>query len=111
MDFLGTGTGSRRKEKAGLIHRLKDLFSKGSTNTVTQFFSRPLSPAECGNRFALHQNGRHFIVLNEAGETIEDLEAEANQAKLEATLKQWTRSTIKQIEDRRGASDQTAIRA
>jgi len=37
--------------------------------------------------------------LNEAGETIEDLEAEDNQAKLETTLKQWMRTKIKQIED------------
>lgn len=41
----------------------------------------------------------HFIALNEAGETIEDLEAVDNQAKLEATLKQWMRTRIKQIED------------
>jgi hypothetical protein len=45
----------------------------------------------------------HFIALNEAGETIEDLEAKGNQAKLEATLKQWMRSKIKQVEDRRTA--------
>ena len=43
----------------------------------------------------------HFIVLNEAGETIEDLEAAGNQAKLEATLKQWMTTKIKQIEDER----------
>ena len=43
----------------------------------------------------------HFIPLNEAGETIEDLEAQDNQAKLEATLKQWMRAKIRQIEDRR----------
>jgi hypothetical protein len=41
----------------------------------------------------------HFIALNEAGETIEDLEAEDNQAKLETTLTQWMRTKIKQIED------------
>ena len=45
----------------------------------------------------------HFIPLNDAGETIEDLEAQDNQAKLEATLKQWMRAKIKQIEARRGA--------
>jgi hypothetical protein len=36
----------------------------------------------------------HFIALNEAGETIEDLETQNNQAKLEVTLKQWMRSKI-----------------
>ena len=46
----------------------------------------------------------HFIALNEAGETIEDLEAQDNQAKLEATLKQWMRAKIKQIEDERAPS-------
>ena len=46
----------------------------------------------------------HFIPLNEAGDTIEDLEAQGNQAKLEATLKQWMRSKINQIEDRRAVS-------
>jgi hypothetical protein len=46
----------------------------------------------------------HFIALNEAGETIEDLEAEGNQAKLEATLKQWMRFKITQMQDQRTAS-------
>jgi hypothetical protein len=41
----------------------------------------------------------HFIALNDAGETIEDLEAQGNQAKLEATVKQWIKTRIKQIED------------
>ncbi|HXD33762.1 MAG TPA: hypothetical protein VN643_21760 [Pyrinomonadaceae bacterium] len=45
----------------------------------------------------------HYIPLNEAGETIEDLEAEGNQAKLESTLKQWMKTKIKQIEERRAA--------
>jgi hypothetical protein len=48
----------------------------------------------------------HFIALNEAGETIEDLEAQDNQAKLEATLKHWMRAKIKQIENRRSAITQ-----
>ena len=41
----------------------------------------------------------HFIALNDAGETIEDLEVRGNQAKLEATVKQWLRTKIKEIED------------
>lgn len=45
----------------------------------------------------------HYIPLNEAGETIADLEAKGNQARLEATLKAWMRAKIKQIEDRRAA--------
>jgi hypothetical protein len=46
----------------------------------------------------------HYIALNEAGQTIEDLEAEGNQAKLEATLKEWMKGKIKQIEEQRAAS-------
>jgi hypothetical protein len=43
----------------------------------------------------------HFIPLNEAGETIQDLEAQDNQAKLEQTLKQWMRTKINEIEEAR----------
>ena len=46
----------------------------------------------------------HYIPLNEAGETIADLEAKGNQATLEASLKAWMRAKIKQIEDRRAKS-------
>jgi len=40
----------------------------------------------------------HFIPLNEAGETVADLEAQENQAKLEDSLKKWLRSKISQLE-------------
>lgn len=53
----------------------------------------------------------HLIALNDAGETIEDLEALDNQARLEATLKQWMRAEIKQIEDRRGVPAATSASA
>ena len=43
----------------------------------------------------------HFIPLNEAGETIEELELEDNQAKAEETLKQWLRTKIREIEKER----------
>ncbi len=43
----------------------------------------------------------HFIPLNEAGETIEELELEDNQAKVENTLKQWLRNKITEIEEER----------
>ena len=46
----------------------------------------------------------HFIALNDAGETIEDLEAQDNQGKLEATVKHWLRARIKQLEDERAPS-------
>jgi hypothetical protein len=40
----------------------------------------------------------HFIALNEAGETIDSLESEDNQHKLEETVKAWLRAKIKEIE-------------
>jgi hypothetical protein len=43
----------------------------------------------------------HFIPLNEAGETIEDLEAQNSQWRLEATLKRWMRGKIAEIEEAR----------
>jgi hypothetical protein len=47
----------------------------------------------------------HFISLNEAGETIEDLEAEDNQAKLEQEVGDWLRAKIKEIEEERATQD------
>jgi hypothetical protein len=46
----------------------------------------------------------HAIPLNEAGDTVESLELENNQTKLEETLKQWMRAKIKQIEAARLAA-------
>ena len=43
----------------------------------------------------------HYIPLNDSGETIEDLEAQDNQAKLEATLKSWMKAKIKEIDEAR----------
>ena len=43
----------------------------------------------------------HFIVLNDDGETIEDLEREDNQAKLEREIGAWLRARIKEIEEER----------
>ena len=43
----------------------------------------------------------HFIPLNEQGETIEDLEAEDNEAKLERKVGDWLRARINEIEEER----------
>lgn len=51
----------------------------------------------------------HFIPLNETGETIADLEAQDNQGRLEATLKQWMKAKIKQIEERRAKLTTTSL--
>jgi hypothetical protein len=43
----------------------------------------------------------HFIPLNEAGDTIDDLEAGDNEAKLERNVRDWLRARIKEIEAHR----------
>lgn len=43
----------------------------------------------------------HFIRLNEAGDTIKDLEIEDNEAKLERKVEGWLRTKIGQIEEER----------
>jgi len=43
----------------------------------------------------------HHIPLNEKGETIEDLELEDNDAKLERQMRQWLRMKISEIEEQR----------
>jgi hypothetical protein len=50
----------------------------------------------------------HFIRLDEAGTTIEDLEANDNQAKLEKALKGWLRTKLSEIERQR-ASQTTGL--
>lgn len=52
-------------------------------------------PAECRT----NDVPCHYIPLNEAGETVEDLELEDNQAKMEEKIKEWLRNRIKQIEE------------
>ena len=43
----------------------------------------------------------HFIRLNEAGDTIADLELEDNEPKLERKVEGWLRTKIGQIEEER----------
>jgi hypothetical protein len=43
----------------------------------------------------------HYIPLNEAGETIEDLERTDNQAKLERKVCEWLRAKINELEEER----------
>jgi hypothetical protein len=43
----------------------------------------------------------HFIPLNKDGETIEDLELQDNQAKLEREVSNWLRARINKIEEER----------
>jgi hypothetical protein len=48
----------------------------------------------------------HHIPLTEAGETIEDLEVEDNEAKLERKVRDWLRAKIKEIEEERASLSQ-----
>ena len=50
----------------------------------------------------------HCIPLNEAGDTIEDLESADDQQRLEKTLKRWLRTKIADIELQR-ASQTTGV--
>ena len=43
----------------------------------------------------------HFIPLNTDGETIEDLESQDNQARLERDVSTWLRARIREIEEAR----------
>jgi hypothetical protein len=43
----------------------------------------------------------HFIPLNQDGETIEDLERQDNEAKLEREVGNWLRTRIREIEQER----------
>jgi hypothetical protein len=45
----------------------------------------------------------HYIPLNEAGTTIEDLEGAGDQRKLEETLERWLRTKITEIERQRAS--------
>lgn len=45
----------------------------------------------------------HFIPLNSDGDTIEDLELQDNQAKLERRLSDWLHAKIKELEEERAS--------
>jgi hypothetical protein len=55
-----------------------------------------VSPEERGEEVPCH-----FIPLDETGKTIEALESEDNQAKLEREVKDWLRARIRKIEEER----------
>jgi hypothetical protein len=48
----------------------------------------------------------HFIPLNDAGETIEELEQENEQARIELLLKKWLQARIGELEAQRATSRQ-----
>ena len=45
----------------------------------------------------------HQIPLNEAGDTLENLELRDNQSKMEGAVKRWLRATIERIETERAS--------
>ncbi len=85
----------------------KSAFQDSRTCLNYGYLDRPHPCSECHLVDLVapdHRDERvpcHFIPLNEAGETIEDLEAQNSQWKLEATLKRWMRTKIKEIEEAR----------
>jgi len=48
----------------------------------------------------------HFIPLNDAGETIEELEQENEQARIEMLLKKWLQARIGELEAQKATSRQ-----
>ena len=52
----------------------------------------------------------HSIPLNTDGETIEDLERQDNQTKLEREIGRWLRNKIQQIEEERAANIEAGVR-
>ena len=44
----------------------------------------------------------HQIPLNDAGDTLEDLELKDNQSEMEETVKNWLRKQINRIQEQRG---------
>lgn len=46
----------------------------------------------------------HYIALNEAGQTIEDLEQQGNQSKMELLLKKWLQARIGELEAQRAST-------
>ncbi len=48
----------------------------------------------------------HFIPLTESGETVDGLEMEGSQSKMEEALKHWMRRKIAELEAARGKGDE-----
>jgi hypothetical protein len=53
----------------------------------------------------------HRIPLNAKGTTVEDLEAADNQSKLEATVKQWLKTRIAEVEKERQITSSESLAA
>jgi hypothetical protein len=57
-----------------------------------------------GDEFRRTEVPCHYIALNEAGETIEELEQQNNQAKLEADVRKWLKGKIAELETQQTSS-------
>lgn len=70
--------------------------------------------AECSLLDFVHPEDRsqpvpcHFIPLNEAGNTIEELEMEGNESKMANTVKSWLQGKISQLEAQRSKATEGA---
>jgi len=52
----------------------------------------------------------HYIPLDEAGHTVEDLEAEDNEAKLERLVRDWLRSRIQELNANQSPSQEAGAK-
>ena len=109
LDFIEKG-GYGRSVRTPWLTKSAFQDSLSCLNYGYPYRAHPCNECHLNDFVAGQQNSElvpcHYIHLNEAGETIEDLEAQDNQAHLEATLKAWMRTKIKEIEEARAASCQ-----
>jgi hypothetical protein len=76
-------------------------------------FADPAHPVPCNVCLLLNlvpqgsragQTPCHHVVLNEKGETLEEIERRGDQPEIEEAVKNWLRSTIERIEQERTRS-------
>lgn len=92
---------------ASVPWRTKSTFQHSLTCVNFGYPYRAHSCNECHlMEFVSHEHQKewipcHFVPLNERGDTIDSLELEDNEEKLERTLKTWLLSSIESIEEAR----------
>jgi hypothetical protein len=85
----------------------KSIFQDSPTciNYGYPYRAHPCNECQLLNFVAPEQQNQwipcHFISLNEFGDTIEFLELQNNEEKLEPTVKDWLQSSIKVLEEER----------
>jgi len=104
LEFIGKG-GYGRSVRTPWLQKSTFQDSLSCINYGYPYRAHPCNECHLLNFVSSEHHGAevpcHYIPLNEAGETIEELEAEDNEAKLERKVKDWLRATIKNIEEER----------